>query len=141
MTQLIIDGKVTTSDDQEILPLEEFLVSSDKSTGVWLDAHEEVEILADFIGKIPLVALNFPTFADGRAYSSANLLRRHYGFEGELRAIGDVRIDQFEQMARCGFNAFELADGQNAQQAIERMQGFSVSYQRTIDRSPLFRQR
>jgi uncharacterized protein (DUF934 family) len=141
MSQLIVDGKVTTTDDREILTLEEFLVSSDKSTGVWLDAHEEVETLSDFIGKIPVIALNFPTFADGRAYSSANLLRRHYGFEGELRAIGDVRIDQFEQMARCGFNAFELADGQNAQRAIERMQGFAISYQLTIDRSPLFRQR
>ena len=71
MTQLIKDGKVTTNDNQTFITLEEFLSSNDKSVGVWLDAGEEIEQLAEFIGNIPVVALNFPTFADGRAYSSA----------------------------------------------------------------------
>ena len=141
MGSLIKNNTVQESDDLTFLTLEEYLDSDNRSQAVWLDAGEEVEAIAEFLGDIPAIALNFPAFSDGRAYSTAAVLRRHHNYTGEIRAIGDVRLDQLEQMARCGFDAYQLADGQNADQALKRIEGFSVSYQQTIDRDPLFRNR
>ena len=84
------------------------------------------------------MALNFPTVRDGRPYSSASILRRQLGYAGELRAIGDLRPDQFEQMSRCGFDLLCLADGSVV--AAADVQKFSFHYQSSADRSePLFR--
>ncbi len=141
MGSLIKNNTVQESDDVVFLALQEYLDSDNRAQAVWLDAGEEVEAIAEFLGDIPAIALNFPAFSDGRAYSTAAVLRRHHNFAGEIRAIGDVRLDQLEQMARCGFDAYQLADGQNADQALKRIEGFSVSYQQTIDRDPLFRNR
>ncbi|MEX0941940.1 MAG: DUF934 domain-containing protein [Pseudomonadales bacterium] len=110
--------------------------------GVWVDADEEVEVLAGFVNSIPVIGLNFPNFYDGRSLSSATILRRTFGYEGELRAIGDVRRDQMEQMQRCGINAFELAQGQDPEKALASLEGFTYNYQVSVDRpAPLFRQR
>ena len=73
--------------------------------GVRLDAGEMVDALLPDLDRIALVALSFPKFADGRAFSKASLLRRH-GFKGEIRAVGDVLWDQLQLMRRCGFDAF-----------------------------------
>ena len=121
-------------------PLADFLADRE-ADAVLLQPDEEVEALEGRLPGISLIALNFPAFNDGRAYSSANILRRKYGYQGELRAVGDVRLDQLEQMVRCGFNAFELAEGQDAAQAQQRLAGFSHNYQHTADRPPLFRHR
>lgn len=105
---------------------------------IWLDSDEEPEQLADDLAHFAFIALNFPTFRDGRAYSSASILRRQLGYKGELRAIGDVRQDQFEQMRRCGFDKLCLPDG-NIVEASEISQ-FSYHYQSAADNSePLFR--
>ncbi|MBT7371184.1 MAG: DUF934 domain-containing protein, partial [Gammaproteobacteria bacterium] len=97
MNKIIKDGELVTPEYEifesgeakgSIVPLETFLALTDKSnTGVWIDAHEEVETIAAFVQDIPVVALNFPVFADGRAYSSANILRRVCGYTGEIRAM------------------------------------------------------
>jgi uncharacterized protein (DUF934 family) len=68
--------------------------------------------------KRPLVALKFDKFADGRAFSYAELLRERHGFKGELRAIGDVLLDEIALMLRCGFISFEVTDA-NTQRALE----------------------
>ena len=142
MPLLIKDKQFLENDSPRLVPLEEYLASPEKpQAGVLVDAGEEIEALADNLSNIPLIALNFPAFSDGRAYSSANMLRRQYNYQGEIRAVGDVRIDQLEQMARCGFDAFELADGQNSNLALTKLDGYSYNYQQTIDREPLFRQR
>ena len=110
--------------------------------GIWLNADEEAEDLGDLANEVPVIALHFPAFSDGRSLSNATLLRRRFGFTGELRAIGDVRRDQLEQMHRCGFNAFELASGQDPQKALAGLEGFTYNYQDSIDRPiPLFRKR
>jgi uncharacterized protein (DUF934 family) len=70
------------------------------------DAHEQLSEVANR----PLVALDFPKFADGRAFSLAQLLRQRFGFKGELRAIGDVLLDELALMLRCGFDSFEIAN-------------------------------
>jgi uncharacterized protein (DUF934 family) len=136
------DYSVDGSGKQKLVSLEEFLALDEKSgQAVWLDIDEEVETIADFVADIPVIALNFPVFSDGRAYSSATILRRQLDYKGELRAIGDVRADQLEQMCRCGFDSFELADDQNVERALSNLAGFSHSYQATIDRAPLFSKR
>src|SRR5579883_2764531 len=70
------------------------------------DADEQLREAAER----PLVALEFPKFADGRAFSLAQLLRERYGFTGELRAIGDVLLDELALMLRCGFDSFEITN-------------------------------
>lgn len=128
-----------------IVPLSSWIAhremfSAHADVGVWLNSDEDPQSIASDIATLPLIALNFPVFTDGRSYSNANILRREYAFKGELRAIGDVRRDQMEQMHRCGFNAFQLADGQDPQASLAAFKLFSHSYQSSIDRpEPLFR--
>jgi uncharacterized protein (DUF934 family) len=141
MNQLIIDLEITTDMTGPLATLAEFMAADQKLTAVLIDSDEDIEDIREFASTLSVIALNFPSFLDGRAYSSANLLRREYGYKAELRAVGDIRIDQLEQMARCGFNAFQLADGQNIEQGLERLQGFSFSYQPAFNREPLFRAR
>ena len=79
---------------------------------------------------------------DGRGYSIARLLRERYGWRGELRAIGDVLRDQLFYLTRCGFDAFELRAGQDAQAALTALADFSEAYQSSVERpQPLFRRR
>ena len=74
--------------------------------GVVLEALDEVSEIVEDLGKIDMVALDFPSFANGTSFSKARLLRDEFGYEGEVRALGDVRIDQIPLMVRCGFDAF-----------------------------------
>lgn len=97
--------------------------------GVRLSNHDRVAILATDLDALALVALEFPNFPDGRAYSQARLLRQRLGYAGELRATGAVVADQLREMARCGFDAIELPDGVDAASALTLLDVFSVSYQ------------
>ena len=88
------------------------------------------------------VEVNFPSFTDGRGYSIARLLRERYGYEGELRAVGDVQRDQLFYLSRCGFDAFLLREGEDAEEAIAALQDFSDAYQASAAQpQPLFRRR
>ena len=110
--------------------------------GVWLDANEDPESLAGDLQRFALVAVNFPKFGDGRAYSIARLLRERYGYKGELRAIGDVLHDHLYFMEQCGFDAFSLREDQDAQAALSAFDTFSDGYQTSVLRpTPLFRRR
>jgi uncharacterized protein (DUF934 family) len=107
-------------------------------TGVWLAPDEE----PSEIGELPtLIAIHFPTFTDGRGYSTARLLRQRYGFTGELRAFGDILRDQLYELARCGFDSFVLRDDQDADDALRAFDDFSETYQAAADRGPLFDRR
>jgi uncharacterized protein (DUF934 family) len=79
------------------------------SLGVRIEPGQRVEQIEPWLGRLALVALSFPTFADGRAFSTARILRERYGFAGEVRAMGDVQIDRYQFMRQCGFDAFEVA--------------------------------
>ncbi|MBW7900269.1 MAG: DUF934 domain-containing protein [Rhodocyclaceae bacterium] len=108
--------------------------------GVWLDVGEGPEAIADELAAFAVIGVNFPKFTDGRGYSTARLLRQRHGFEGEIRAIGDVLHDQLFLMARCGFDAFALKDGKNAELALRAFETFREPYQAAVDRAePLFR--
>ena len=78
--------------------------------GVAVDAGADAQAHLAELADRPLVALAFAKFADGRAFSYARLLRDRYGFGGELRAIGDVLIDEIPLMLRCGFDSFEVTN-------------------------------
>ncbi|MEL7482149.1 MAG: DUF934 domain-containing protein [Pseudomonadota bacterium] len=78
--------------------------------GVRLEPHDDPHELSEDLARIGLIEVTFPKFADGRGYSQAQLLRRRLGYDGELRAIGDVLRDQVLFMVRSGFDALELAN-------------------------------
>jgi uncharacterized protein (DUF934 family) len=120
----------------------DLLLSRAGRLGVWLDSHEEPAAIAGDLDRFALVAVNFPTFGDGRGYSIARLLRERYGYEGELRAIGEVVRDHLFFMAGCGFDAFLLRDDQDPEEALTAFGDFSDAYQTSADRPlPLFRRR
>jgi uncharacterized protein (DUF934 family) len=102
--------------------------------GVRLDSDQRAEDIAPDLAHLQLIALNFPTFRDGRAYSTARLLRERYGFGGEIRAVGNVLRDQFLFMHRCGIDAFEVADDRAVAAWQEALEEFSVFYQPAADR-------
>ena len=110
--------------------------------GVWLKPDDDPELLAADVGALPLIAVDFPQFTDGRGYSTARLLREKHGFAGELRAIGDVLRDQLYYLRQCGFNAFAVRSDRNLEAALKGLSDFSDNYQATAARPvPLFRRR
>jgi uncharacterized protein (DUF934 family) len=110
--------------------------------GVWLDSHEAPEAVAADIGRFDVIAVNFPKFQDGRGFSIARLLRERYGYKGELRAIGHITRDHLYYMEGCGFDAFELREDEDAEEALAAFGAFSEAYQASVTRPlPLFRRR
>jgi len=120
----------------------ERLLSEGRSIGVRVNSDEAVEALAYDLPRIALVALAFPKFRDGRAYSAARILRERLAFTGEMRAVGDVLLEQAPFMIRCGFDAFEPADGTTPDQWSAAGRRFRHVYQRAADtREPAFVER
>ena len=111
----------------------EGLLSEGRSVGVRLESHEDVEALAYDLPRLSVVALAFPKFGDGRAYSHARLLRERLGFKGQVRAVGDVLREQAGFMVRCSFDAFEPADGSTVDDWRLAAGRFRHVYQRGSD--------
>ncbi len=110
--------------------------------GVCINGDIDTEQVAGDLDGIELIALDFPVFTDGRAYSHARLLRERYGYAGELRAVGDVLRDQLFFMRRCGIDSFQLRADQDAAAALGALNEFSVCYQGAADNvTPLYRRR
>ena len=104
--------------------------------GIRLHSDQSPELIAADVPHFALVALEFPKFRDGRAYSYARLLRERYGFKGELRAVGEVLLEQLFFMLRTGFDAFELASADPLGDYRTALADFSVWYQPTADGRP-----
>ncbi len=109
------------------------LAGRNQPLGVRLKSDQSPASIADDLGRFAVIALEFPKFTDGRAYSYARLLRERYGYEGELRAVGNVLRDQFLFMHRCGFDAFEVEDDKMADAWLEAISEFDVWYQAAAD--------
>ena len=109
------------------------LLQRSAAIGIRLASSDDVDDIADDVARFGLIELEFPAFTDGRAYSSARLLRERYGFMAELRAVGNVLRDQFAFMHRCGFNAFEVKDS-DAGDWSEALSEIRVWYQPAADR-------
>ena len=102
--------------------------------GIRLKSDERAETIAADLDRFDVVALEFPAFKDGRAYSTARLLRERYRYTRELRAVGEVLRDQLQFMLRCGFDAFEYAGQTAADEAIAAFDEIGVVYQTATDR-------
>ena len=118
------------------------LISSNRPVGVRVLAGEAIEDLAYDLPRIAVVALVFPKFRDGRHYSSARLLRERFKYDGEIRALGDVLLEQARFMIRCGFDAFVPADGSTPEAWAGAASRYRHVYQRaTDDLVPAFEER
>jgi uncharacterized protein (DUF934 family) len=102
-------------------------------TGVVWPNNRNVDDLVPYLDRLAAVALVFPSFRDGRAYSQARLLRERYRYHGELRATGQVLRDQFLFMLRAGFDAFEVKKPADAEAFAITVKRYSVFYQPTGD--------
>ncbi len=148
------DGFTTLADEDAIpegpviLSLTRFqaegdaLLSAGRPVGVRVLPDEAVEDLAYDLPRLVLVALAFPKYGDGRAYSSAALLRQRFGYAGEIRAVGDVLREQAGFMVRCGMDAFVPVDGSTAEDWAAAAGRYRHVYQRAVDaRAPVFEER
>jgi uncharacterized protein (DUF934 family) len=131
-----------------IVPLSLWLARKDAlsvrsgRTGVWLESKDSADAIASDLARLPLVAIEFPSIADGRGYSIAKLLREQHGYKGEVRAIGAVLKDVLLGMARCGIDAFALREGEDAEEALRAFDELPVAYQASVlQPQPLFRRR
>jgi uncharacterized protein (DUF934 family) len=110
--------------------------------GVLLAPADDPASLSGDVGILPVIAVDFPKFGDGRGYSTARLLREKFGFRGELRAVGDVLRDQLYYLRACGFDAFAVRADRNPAAAPAGLDDFSDNYQSTVGQPiPLFRRR
>src|SRR4029077_2163150 len=106
----------------------------------WRAASDDPPPIAPWLPRLPLLAVDFPKFTDGRGYSVAYLLRSRFGYRGELRAIGDVLPDQLFFMRRVGFDAFAVRPDKDIRQALHYLQLFWAPYQVWWDNpAPAFR--
>lgn len=118
------------------------LTRRDGSVGVLWPNDKRVAELEPWLGHLALIALVFPKFKDGRAYSQARLLRETYGYRGMLRATGDVLRDQFHFLVRSGFDSFEVKKDADAHAFTDVLARYSVYYQDSADgRAPALRRR
>ena len=126
----------------ELRPERERWWAWDGRLGVRLAPIDRVEDLEDELPRLDLVAVEFPSPSEGRGYSQGRLLRERLGFRGELRAVGaGVRQDQVFLLARCGFDALELAEGEDADGACRALQRYDVAYQPGSPQTTIRRQR
>jgi uncharacterized protein (DUF934 family) len=103
------------------------------ATAVRIEPGDDARVLLPFLDRIALVEVNFPAFTDGRGYSAARILREA-GYTGELRAVGDIGVDQLSHMRRCGFDAFapdKRLDEEDARRAFATWENV---YQHAADR-------
>ncbi|WOH81063.1 DUF934 domain-containing protein [Bradyrhizobium sp. BEA-2-5] len=126
------DGAVLVSAERFLADPEALLRRPGKVGVIWPNNRDIAE-LVPHLGRIAAVALVFPTFRDGRAYSQARLLRERYNYRGELRATGQVLRDQFVFMLRAGFDAFEVKKQADAEAFMQTARRYSVFYQPTGD--------
>lgn len=100
--------------------------------GVRLEPDQNIAAIAGDLDKFQLIELNFPVFTDGRNFSQARQLRGHYHYSGELRAVGNFIRDQLFYLYRVGFDSMSPAYEENLEEALPRLEDFSVTYQQSI---------
>jgi len=135
----VADGAELPGDGAILVTAERFLADPEAllrrpgKLGVIWPNNRNLDDLVPYLDRLAAVALVFPSFRDGRAYSQARLLRERHGYDGELRATGQVLRDQFVFMSRAGFDAFEVKKDADADAFAETMKRYSVFYQPTGD--------
>jgi uncharacterized protein (DUF934 family) len=113
--------------------------STDTLNAADLQLPNDADPMAASLDSVQTIELHFPAFSDGRAFSQALMLRRRCGFKGDIRATGDVLVDQLSQMKRCGFSSAVLRADQNLAKGQELLAHFSGFYQGDVTQpQPLF---
>jgi uncharacterized protein (DUF934 family) len=153
--ELIEDAWFTVDDEQPLpksgalivgldrwLVEREILLARRQPLGIRLRSDQPPAQIIDDLTHFAVVALEFPKFADGRAFSYARLLRERYGYQEEIRAVGAPVIDQALFLHRCGFDAIEVPPGASSEAWLTAQLRISVTYQPAADgRMPVYRQR
>ena len=118
--------------DEPAITLDSFLAGQSNATAVRIEAGDDARALIPHLGQLALIEVSFPAFRDGRGYSAARVLREA-GYAGELRAAGDVLVDQVPLMRRCGFDSF--APHAPIDQAVLKasLERYDNAYQRAAD--------
>ncbi len=134
---IIETDEVKAEGEQKVLlPLDQFIekaeASNDVGLGVLIKPADDITKLEPYLYRIEIVAVDFPAFNDGRAFSHASLLRDRLSYRNELRAVGDVLIDQVPLMLRCGIDSFAVTNATALKRLSEgRLPGIAVHYQPT----------
>ena len=135
----VADGAALPDDGAILVPAARLLENpasvldrKDKIGVIWPN-NRDVDDLVPYLDRLAVVALVFPIFRDGRAYSQARLLRERFSYRGELRATGQVLRDQFVYMLRAGFDSFEVKKQSDAEAFAQTVKRYSVFYQPTGD--------
>lgn len=126
------------ADGPALVPLATWLAQRDAlrgrvDIGVWLDGGDDLAALVPDLPRLAVVAVRFAAFTDGRGYSLARLLRDRHAFRGEVRAIGDVLVDQAGFLARAGFDAFHVGAGTDLARFAAALNRHAVVYQAAAD--------
>ncbi|MGJ4952919.1 DUF934 domain-containing protein [Bradyrhizobium sp. HKCCYLS20291] len=127
--ELPAQGAILVSETRFLADPQALLGRANGKLGVIWPNNRDVDDLVPYLDRIALVALVFPSFRDGRAYTQARLLRERYGYRGELRATGQVLRDQFVFMLRAGFDTFDVKKQADAEAFGETVKRYSVFYQ------------
>jgi len=142
------DGGELPGDGAILVPAARFLedpqalLARAGKLGVIWPNNRDIDDLVPYLDRLAAIALVFPSFRDGRAYSQARLLRETYGFRGTLRVTGDVLRDQFHFLIRAGFDSFEVKKPADATAFVQAASRYSVVYQPSADgRIPALRRR
>ena len=137
--RVLEEGEDIPAEGDVIVSLERLKNSTEQiaaragGTGVVIENSVEPAELEVHLAHLDLIALEFPAFTDGRAYSQARRLRTQYGFTGELRARGNVLADQAGFLKQVGFDSFEVTDGQSLEIWNASARSMTLTYQRGYD--------
>lgn len=142
--QIVEAGEQTSGN--ALVALEDYLNNKSSydlaATGVLLKSDDDCLALGEHLADLPVIAIEFPVFTDGRGYTLAYTLKETLGFTGEIRAVGDVLLDQLHFLKRCGFTSFDLREDQPIEKALDYFATFSEPYQSSSDiKEPLFARR
>lgn len=133
----VSDLEKIPSDGLLMVGLAQWQANTEKLAGrdiaIKLKSDEAPDAISESLSNFNVIALEFPAFRDGRAYSYARILREQYGYGGEIRAVGDVLMEQLHFMIRVGFDAFEIQSDDPVAAYETALEDFSVWYQPTGD--------
>ena len=128
-TEISANGNITVS-LARWLQQQPLLANREGKTGIRITSSDQTTAaIADNLHGIELIELDFPGFGDGRLFSHAHQLRKHLGYQGEIRAVGHFLPDQVYYLQRVGVNAFQLEDETQLPLALSCMNDFTVNYQ------------
>jgi len=127
--------------DEPAVTLDAFLVEQSNATAVRLEAGDDARALLPYLDRLALIEVSFPTYRDGRGYSAGRILREA-GYKGELRAAGDVLVDQLPHMRRCGFDSFAPEAEIDAATLRRSLSRYDQVYQKAADAAvPVWKRR